>query len=56
MVQDGLSRWERRIELLEVEVVAVEDAPTDIRVEIRYRILRTGSVQQLGLTLSLEGA
>lgn len=53
-VQGALERWERRILLDRVEVWEVEDQPTHIRVEIAYRLARTGEPGALGLTMQLE--
>jgi len=55
LVQDSLARWERRILLDTVEVWEVEDQPTCLRVEIAYRLARTGAPAQMGLTVQLEG-
>ncbi len=52
-VSDALATWEDRILLDRVEVTEVAEQPTHIRVEIAYRILRTGTPQQVGLTLEL---
>ena len=53
-VQEALERWERRILLDRVEVWDVEDEPTHVRVEIAYRLARTGEPGALGLTMQLE--
>ncbi|MCP3100748.1 GPW/gp25 family protein [Myxococcus sp. K15C18031901] len=52
-VVDALSRWESRIDVERVDVLEVDGAPAHARVEIVYRLRRTGSVQGLGLTLDL---
>ena len=54
LVQDALARWERRILLDRVEVWEVAGAPADVRVEISYRLARTGAPAQMGLTVQLE--
>ncbi len=54
LVQDALARWERRILLDRVEASEVEGEPGQVRVEIAYRLARTGAPAQLGLTLQLE--
>lgn len=58
-IRDGitaaLQRWEPRIVLNQVEVEAVPEQPSHLRVEILYQLRRTGSFQQLGLTMQLEG-
>jgi len=53
-ITDALSRWENRIVLDRVEVNEVPAQPSHLRVEIWYRIKRTGTARQLGLTLQLE--
>jgi phage baseplate assembly protein W len=55
LVQDALARWERRILLDRVEVWEVEGEPSHVRVDIAYRLARTGALAQMGLTLQLEG-
>jgi len=54
-VQDSLTRWERRILLDSVEVWEVAGRPTDLRVEIAYRLARTGAPSQMAVTIQLEG-
>jgi phage baseplate assembly protein W len=54
-IVDALGRWEPRIDLDRVEVWEVPDQPTHVRVEIQYRMRRTGATQQLGLTMSTSG-
>ena len=54
-VQASLQQWEPRIQLQQVDVDEVSNQPSQIRVEIWYRIRRTGSLEQLGLTMQLEG-
>ena len=54
-IADALARWEPRIILDRVDVIEVEDDPAQIRVQLGYRLHRTGQPQQLGMTLELEG-
>ena len=54
LVTDSLARWEKRVTVDRVEVRELPDEPTRIRVEIAYRLKRTGTAQQLGLTMELE--
>ena len=42
LVQSSLARWEQRILLDRVEVWEVADEPTHVRIEIAYRLARTG--------------
>jgi uncharacterized protein len=55
LVQRTLSEWEPRLELLRVDVLEVADLPDQVRVELTYRLRRTGAVQQLGLSMDLGG-
>jgi phage baseplate assembly protein W len=54
-VQEALARWERRILLDGVEVREVEGEPNHVRVEISYRLARSGAPGALALTVQLEG-
>jgi phage baseplate assembly protein W len=54
LIMESLEAWERRVILDRVEVNEVEGEPAQIRVELGYRIRRTGQPQQLGVTLELE--
>nr|WP_248595550.1 GPW/gp25 family protein [Candidatus Accumulibacter phosphatis] len=51
---DSLGRWERRILLDRVEVFEVPDKPSDLRVEIAYRLARSGTPGALAVTVRLE--
>ena len=53
-VQTALLRWEPRIDLQRVEVWEVENQSEALRVEIVYRVKRTGTVKSMSLTLTLE--
>jgi phage baseplate assembly protein W len=53
-VIDSLGRWERRILLDRVEVFEVLDKPSDLRVEIAYRLARSGTPGALAVTVRLE--
>ena len=55
LVQDSLTRWERRILLDAVEVWEVPEAPSHVRVEIAYRLARNGAPGSMNVTLQLEG-
>lgn len=50
-VHGHLARWEPRIEVDRVEVWEVEDRPGSVRVELAYRVRRTGAARQLGVVL-----
>ena len=53
-ISEALERWENRILLDHVEVREVPDHPSQLRVEIGYRLWRTDALKQLGITLALE--
>ncbi|HEU4621366.1 MAG TPA: GPW/gp25 family protein [Burkholderiaceae bacterium] len=60
LVQDALTRWEPRIV---VDAIAVDpisnagsDVPTGVRVEIAYRLKRTGQPGRVGVTLAMESS
>jgi phage baseplate assembly protein W len=55
LVQDALGRWESRILLDSVEVWEVAGAPSQVRVEIAYRLARSGQAAALNVTVDLEG-
>ncbi|HTE48242.1 MAG TPA: GPW/gp25 family protein [Gemmatimonadaceae bacterium] len=54
-IVDALGRWEPRVDVDRVEVWEIPDRPTEVRVEIAYRLRRTGAVEQIGLTMSTSG-
>jgi Bacteriophage baseplate protein W len=54
LVQDSLGRWERRVILDRVEVWEVEDEPTYVRIEIAYRLSRSGEPGAIAATMQLE--
>lgn len=54
LVTSSLDRWERRISIEGVEVFDDPTQPGIVRVDIRFRIRRTGAASQLGVTLALE--
>jgi phage baseplate assembly protein W len=56
LVAESLDRWEKRIEVDRVDVNEVANDPGQVRVDILYRLRRTGTVQQIGMTLQLNGA
>jgi phage baseplate assembly protein W len=53
-VMESLGRWERRIVLDRVEVLEVPGQPADLRVEIAYRLARTGTPGAVAVTVRLE--
>ncbi|GAB3668457.1 GPW/gp25 family protein [Ramlibacter alkalitolerans] len=55
LVRDALTQWERRILLDGVEVWEVENDASQVRVEIAYRLARTGEAAALNVSVDLEG-
>lgn len=55
LVQESLSRWEKRILLDGVEVWEVSGEPSHVRVEVAYRLARTGAPAAMNVTVQLEG-
>jgi phage baseplate assembly protein W len=55
LVENALTSWERRILLDAVEVWEVPNEPNHVRVEIAYRLARTGAPGAMNVTLQLEG-
>ena len=53
LVVRSLERWEPRILLDRVEVWEVAERPSEIRVEIGYRLRRTGAAGLAAVTLDL---
>ena len=53
-VTESIGRWEQRILVDRVEVTSVSDQPGRLRVEIVYRLRRTGETRTLGVNLELE--
>ena len=50
----ALSRWERRILLDRVDVLEVPGRPSELRVEIAYRLARSGAADAVAVTVRLE--
>jgi phage baseplate assembly protein W len=55
VIAQGLGTWEPRIVLDRVDVDEVAGRPSQVRVEIAYRLRRTGVPQKTGLTMELGG-
>jgi phage baseplate assembly protein W len=53
LVTSNLARGEPRIVVDDIAVNTPPDHPGQIRIEIAYRLRRTGAAQRLGLTLDL---
>ena len=54
LVAESLGRFEDRIEIERIEVLDPSAEPTAVRIEIHYRMRRTGALQQMTLTMDLE--
>ena len=52
-IASALDQWEPRILVDRLDILEVPDAPGSVRVEIAYRIRRTGTAQVMGLTLNV---
>jgi phage baseplate assembly protein W len=52
-ITSALAQWEWRILVDRVDVLQVPDSPTQLRVEIAYRIRRTGASRRIGLTMDV---
>ena len=52
-IAGALDQWEPRILVDRLDILEVPDAPGSVRVEIAYRIRRTGTAQLMGLTLNV---
>jgi phage baseplate assembly protein W len=51
----ALAQWEKRILVDRIEVWEVADRPTHVRVEIAYRLRRTGASHEVAVTVPVEG-
>jgi phage baseplate assembly protein W len=55
VVGTALATWEQRISIDEIDVTPVDGAPTTVRIDIAYRLKRTGQSKQTSLTMVLGG-
>lgn len=53
LVLETLERWEDRILVDRVEVWEVPEKPAEVRVELAYRLRRSGAAQELGIRLEM---
>ena len=53
LVAQALDAWEPRIVVDLVDVTEVPDQPSQIRIQIAYRLQRTGLAQRMGVTMEL---
>ena len=52
-VNDTIARWEPRVEVNRIDIDDLPDRPGWLRIEIGYRLRRTGDVMTLGVNLEL---
>lgn len=52
-ISDSLAQWEPRVLVDRIDVIEVPDSPTQVHIDLVYRIRRTGVMQRLGMTLEL---
>jgi len=52
-VMDAIGRWEPRVQVDRLDVDAVPDHPGWLRIEVAYRLKRTGEPGTLGVNLEL---
>ena len=50
----AVNRWEKRIRINLVEVWPVAETATQVRIEISYRIIASGTVHNVGLSMQME--
>ena len=50
-ILNSLQQYEKRITVDAVDVTAVDGSPTEIHVKIHYRMLRTNTPGQIGVTM-----
>jgi phage baseplate assembly protein W len=55
LVTAALVRWEPRIDLQSVDVDEIAGRPSEVRVEIAYRVRRTGAVDRVGAVMEIGG-
>lgn len=53
-IVESLQNYENRITVDAVDVNPVTDAPSEVQVQIHYRVLRTNVAQQIGVTLQVS--
>jgi phage baseplate assembly protein W len=52
-ILEALQQYEKRITVDAVNVATIDGAPTEIRVQIHYRMLRTNAPAQIGVTMQV---
>lgn len=54
-ITEAIGRWEPRVRVQEVTVVADPENPRLAAITILFKLIATGQVERLGLTVQLEG-
>ncbi len=54
LIDKALERWEKRIQVSRIDVDEIAGHPDRLRIEISYRLKRTGIMQQMGITMEME--
>ncbi len=52
-VTEAIGRWEPRVEINRVDVADLPKRPGHVRIEVAYRLRRTGQARTLGVNLEL---
>jgi uncharacterized protein len=52
-VTEAIGRWEPRVELDRVDVNGLPGSPGHVRIEIAYRLRRTGEARTIGVNIEL---
>jgi phage baseplate assembly protein W len=52
-IQSGLQQYENRITVDAVEVTPVDGAPSEVHIQIYYRVVRTNTPGQTGVTMQV---
>ena len=53
-IAEAIGRWEPRVTVDRIDIGDIPRQPGRLRVEIAYRIRRTGEAQTIGVSLNLE--
>ncbi len=53
-VSEAIGRWEPRVLVDRIDIGDVPNQPGRLRIEIAYRLRRTGEAQTIGVSLNLE--
>lgn len=53
-IAESIGRWEPRVTVDRIELLAPDNAPGTLRIELAYRLRRTGEAATLGVNLQLQ--